>query len=65
MAKSLKDKAKDAGHRLAEEATRVGHNVGEKLGESKDWVEEKAQQVGNKAEEAGDAAKKKIHDATA
>lgn len=64
-AESLKDRAKDAGYRLAEEATRVGHKVGETLGESKDWVEEKAQQAGNKVEEAGDAARKKIHDATA
>jgi hypothetical protein len=58
MAESLKDKAKDAGHKLSEEATRVGHEIGEKLGESKKWVK------GEKVEDAADAAKKKIHEAT-
>ena len=64
MAESFKDKAKDAGHKIAEKATEVGHEVSEKAGQAKDWAKKEANQVGHKAEEAAEAAKKKIHEAT-
>ena len=63
--KLSKEKAQDAGHKVAEKANELGHEIGEKAEEAKDWVKGKAHQAGNKIEEAGDAAKKKIHDATA
>jgi hypothetical protein len=64
MAESFKDKAKDAGHKVAEKATEVGHEISEKAGQAKDWAKKEASQVGHKAEEAADAAKKKVHEAT-
>jgi gas vesicle protein len=58
------EKAKDVGHKVAEKATEAGNAAGEKFEQGKDWAKDKAHQVGNKIEEAGDAAKKKIHEAT-
>lgn len=54
MAETFKEKVQDAGNKIAETASNVGHAVGEKAEEAKDWVKEKAQQVGNKLEEAKD-----------
>jgi hypothetical protein len=64
MTESFKDKAKDAGHKVAEKATEVGHEISEKAGQAKDWAKKEATQVGHKAEEVADAAKKKVHKAT-
>jgi len=52
MAESWKDKVEDAGHKMAETATRVGHKVGEKVEEAADWTKEKAHQAGNRIDEA-------------
>jgi hypothetical protein len=59
MAKTLKDKADAAGHKVAEAATRVGHKVGEKVEEATDWAKEKAHQVGNRIEEVAQKAEHK------
>ena len=46
MAESFKDKIEDAGDKIAEKATEVGHKIGEKVEEAADWAKEKAHQVG-------------------
>lgn len=53
MSDSLKDKLQDAGNKISETATKVGHAVSEKAEEAKDWAKETAHKVGNRAEEAG------------
>ena len=60
MAESFKDKVGDAGHKIAETATRVGHKVGEKVEEAADLVKEKAHQVGHRIEEAAQTVKHKV-----
>jgi hypothetical protein len=60
MAESFKDKVEDAGHKIAESATKVGHKVGEKVEEAADLVKEKAHQVGNRVEEATRTVKHKV-----
>jgi hypothetical protein len=60
MAESFKDKVEDAGHKIAETATKVGHKVGEKVEEAADLVKEKAHQVGNRVEEATQTVKHKV-----
>jgi hypothetical protein len=60
MAESFKDKVEDAGHKIAETATRVGHKVGEKVEEAADLVKEKAHQVGHRIEEAAQTVKHKV-----
>jgi hypothetical protein len=64
MSENLKDKAEEAGHKIAEKANEAGRKVGEKAHEAKEWVKDKTQQAGNKVEETAEAAKKKIHEAT-
>jgi hypothetical protein len=64
MSENLKDKAEDAGHKIAEKANDAARKVGDKAHEAKEWVKDKAQQAGNKVEETAEAAKKKIHEAT-
>ncbi len=59
MADTLKEKAEEAGHKVAETATRVGHKVGEKVEEATDWAKEKAHQVGNRLEEVAQKAEHK------
>lgn len=51
MAETFKDKVEDAGHKLAEKATKAGHVIGEKVEEATDWAKEKAHQAGNRIEE--------------
>ena len=51
MAESFKDKVEEAGHKISEAATKVGHKVGEKVEEATDWAKEKAHQVGNRVDE--------------
>jgi hypothetical protein len=60
MAETFKDKVEDAGHKVAETATKVGHKVGEKVEEAADFVKEKAHQVGNRVEEAAQTVKHKV-----
>jgi len=60
MAESFKDKAEDAGRKIAEKATEVGHRVGEKAEEAADWVREKAHQAGNRIEETAQKVKHKV-----
>jgi hypothetical protein len=57
MAESFKDKVEEAGHKIAETATKVGHRVGEKVEEATDWAKEKAHQAGHRIEEATHKAK--------
>jgi len=52
MAETLKDKVEEAGHKIAETATKVGHRVGEKVEQATDWAKQKSHQVGNRIEEA-------------
>ncbi|WP_435015978.1 DUF2171 domain-containing protein [Tundrisphaera sp. TA3] len=51
MADSIKDKLQDAGNKISEAATRVGHAVGEKVEETADWAKETAHKAGNRIEE--------------
>ena len=51
MSESIKDKLEDAGHKIAETATKVGHKVGEKVEEAADWAKEKTHQAGHRIEE--------------
>jgi hypothetical protein len=59
MAETLKDRAEEAGHKIAETATRVGHKVGEKVEEAADWAKEKAHQAGNRLEEVAEKVEHK------
>jgi len=58
MAESFKDKVEDAGQKIAETASHVGHKVGEKVEEAADWAKEKSHQAGNRI---GEAAQKVEH----
>jgi hypothetical protein len=51
MAETFKDKLEDAGHKIAETATKVGHTVGEKVEEAADWAKETAHKAGHKVDE--------------
>lgn len=59
MAESMKDKLEDAGHKITETATKVGHAVAEKVEEATDWAKEKAHQVGNRIDETVQKAEHK------
>ena len=52
MADTIKGKLEEAGHKIAETATKVGHKIGENVEEAADFVKEKAHQLGNRASEA-------------
>jgi hypothetical protein len=60
MAETFKHKAEQAGHKIAETATKVGHRVGEKVEEVTDWAKQKAHQVGNRIGEATQKAEHKV-----
>jgi hypothetical protein len=51
MAESIKDKLEDAGHKIAETATKVGHKIGETAEKAADWAKEKGHEVGHRVEE--------------
>jgi hypothetical protein len=51
---NLKDKVEQAGHRISEKATEVGHKVGEGVEKAADWAKEKSHEVGNRLGEAKD-----------
>ena len=60
MAESFKDKVEDAGYKIAETASNVGHKIGEKMEEATDLLKEKAHQVGHRMEEATQTVKDKV-----
>src|ERR1700755_837670 len=64
MAESFKDKVEDAGQKIADAATKVGHKVGEKVEEATDWAKEKAHQAGHRIEEATHKAGAKLGEST-
>ena len=51
MAESIKDKLEEAGHKISETATKVGHAVEEKVEAATDWAKETAHKAGNRLEE--------------
>ena len=51
MADSIKDKLEEAGHKISETASKVGHTVSEKAEEAKDWATETAHKAGNRLSE--------------
>ena len=57
MADGIKGKIEEAGHKIAETATKVGHKIGENVEEAADFVKEKAHQLGNRASETVQSAK--------
>ena len=64
MAESFKDKMEDAGHKIAEAATKAGHTVGEKVEEATDWAKEKAHQAEHRVEEATHKAGASLKEST-
>ena len=64
MAESFKDKVEDAGHKIAETASKVGHKVGEKVEEATDWAKEKAHQAEHRVEEATHKVGAKLESST-
>ncbi len=59
MAETFKDKVEEAGHKISETATKVGHDVSEKFEEATDWAKEKAHSVGHRIDEAVQKAEHK------
>jgi hypothetical protein len=57
MANSIKSKAEQAGHKIAETATKVGHKISEGVEKATDWAKEKLHQAGHKVDEATQKAK--------
>lgn len=51
MARTIKDRAEAAGHRIAETATKAGHKVAETVEHVTDWAKQKAHQAGHRMEE--------------
>jgi hypothetical protein len=64
MAETTEQKIKDAGHKVAEKAEEAGQKIGHEAGKAAEWGKDKARQAGDRIEEAGDAAKRKIDDET-
>ena len=64
MAESFKDKVEDTAHKISEAATKVGHQVGEKLEEATDWAKEKAHQAEHRMQEAGHKVGARLEDST-
>ncbi len=51
MADTFKGKLEEAGHKIAETATKVGHKIGEGVEKATDWAKEKAHEVGHRVDE--------------
>ena len=64
MADSMKDKIDQAGHKIAETASKVGHKVSEKVEEIGDWAKEKTHQAGHRLDELGQKMDHKAKDLT-
>jgi hypothetical protein len=60
MAESFKVKVEEAGPKVAEKASEVGHKVGEKVEEAADWAKEKAHQAGHRISEAAQKVEHKM-----
>ena len=60
MAKSLKDKVEDTGHKMAEAATKAKNKVAEKVEEMADTVKEKAHQAGHRISEAAEKVEHRV-----
>src|SRR5262245_40148019 len=60
MAETFKDKAKEAGHKVAEKASEMGHRISETAEEAADWAKEKAHQAGNRMAEAAHKVQHKV-----
>jgi len=63
MADSIKDRLEEAGHKVSDTATKVGHTVGEKVEEAADWAKEKAHQAGHRLEEVAQKTEHKVKEA--
>lgn len=63
MADSIKGKAEEIGHKVAEAAQKAGHAVAENAEAAADWVKQKAHQAGNRAEEAAEATGNRVKEA--
>ncbi|MFO0807934.1 MAG: DUF2171 domain-containing protein [Gemmataceae bacterium] len=59
----LKDKVQQAGHRVSEKATEIGHSIGEGVEKAADWAKEKAHQVGNTLGETKDKVVNRVQEA--
>ena len=68
MAESIKDKLDDAGHKISETATKVGHAVGEKAEKVADWAKEKTHAAGHRIDEVAQKVEHKtgasLHEST-
>jgi hypothetical protein len=64
MAESFKDKVEDAGHKIADTASKVGHKVGETMEEAADWAKEKAHQAEHRIEETAHKVGAKLSEST-
>jgi hypothetical protein len=64
MAESFKNKVEETGQKIGEAATKVGHQVGEKVEEATDWAKEKAHQAGHRIEEATHKASAPLSEST-
>ncbi len=64
MAETFKDKVEEAGHKISEAATKVGHQVSEKVEEATDWAKEKTHQAGHRIEEAKDKLGARLEEST-
>jgi len=60
MAETFKDKAKEAGHKVAEKASEMGHRISERAEEAADWAKEKAHQAGDRMAEAAHKVQHKV-----
>ncbi len=60
MSESIKSKAQEVGHKIAEAATSVGHRVSETAEKVGDWAKEKMHAAGNTVDEVKQKAGHKI-----
>ena len=63
MADSIKGKVEQAGHKIAETASKVGHKIAEGAEKAADWTKEKLHQAGHRADEAAQKAGHKTQEA--
>jgi len=62
MADNVKNKVEQAGHRVSEKATEIGHKVGEGVEKAADWVKEKAHEAGHRLSEAKDKVANRVQE---
>jgi hypothetical protein len=56
MAESIKKKVEQAGDKISETATKVGHKISEGVEKATDWAKEKLHQAGHRVDEAAQKA---------